>query len=188
MAAVTTAEMHHPPPLCAHIHCLVSRNAQQALMNVAGLFHMEEFDSIPLLHLQLSRQMPFCQAVPLLPSVIRQRNGTECWWEGSVSTAIPLSASDIRGQHKTGGITFRASLLEQEHELSTRLFCGQCRTDTTQRSAHRKVGNVGGRKGQLRVMGTAQRNCWGMGLLEVTQGKAALFWWEASNRLQRKGN
>jgi len=27
--AVTTAEMHHPPPYCAHIHCLVSINIQQ---------------------------------------------------------------------------------------------------------------------------------------------------------------
>ena len=33
------------------------------------------------------------------------------WWEGSASTAIPLtSASDVVGQHgKTGGITFRAA-------------------------------------------------------------------------------
>ena len=29
-----TAETHHPPPRCAHIHCLVSIHVQQALLNV----------------------------------------------------------------------------------------------------------------------------------------------------------
>ena len=29
-AAVTTAKMQHPPLHCAHIHCLVSKNVQQA--------------------------------------------------------------------------------------------------------------------------------------------------------------
>ena len=44
--SVTTAEAHHPPPHCIHIHCLVSRNVQQALMNVSEghFFYMEEFD------------------------------------------------------------------------------------------------------------------------------------------------
>jgi len=31
--AVTIAEMHHPPPHWTHIHCLVPRNIQQALIN-----------------------------------------------------------------------------------------------------------------------------------------------------------
>ena len=50
--AVATAEMHHPPPHCANIHCLVSVNIQQASMNVTGsnFFHMEEFNYTPLLH------------------------------------------------------------------------------------------------------------------------------------------
>ena len=34
--AVTTAEMHHPLPLCVHICCLVSRNIQQTLKDVSG--------------------------------------------------------------------------------------------------------------------------------------------------------
>jgi len=33
--SVTTTEIHHPLPCCAHIHCLVSINVQQALMNVS---------------------------------------------------------------------------------------------------------------------------------------------------------
>ena len=56
--------------------------------------------------------MPFCQTVPLLPSVTQQQDVTEYWWEGSVSTAIPpTSTSDIMGQHnKLGGIFSRAAL------------------------------------------------------------------------------
>jgi len=33
---VASAETHHPPPHCAHIHCSVSRIVQLALMNVSG--------------------------------------------------------------------------------------------------------------------------------------------------------
>ena len=45
---VTTAETH-----CAHIHCLVSINVQQALMNISGLsfFCIEEFCDTSLLHM-----------------------------------------------------------------------------------------------------------------------------------------
>ena len=44
--------MHHLLPHCAHIHCLVSRNIQQTLMNVSGchFFHMKEINDIPLLY------------------------------------------------------------------------------------------------------------------------------------------
>ena len=46
-------------------------------------------------------QTPFCQTVPLLPSVTQQQNVTEYWWEDSTSTAIPpTSNSDIIGQNK----------------------------------------------------------------------------------------
>ena len=49
---VTTAEMHHPLPHCAHIHCWVSINIQQALMNISvcHFFCTEEFNVTPLLH------------------------------------------------------------------------------------------------------------------------------------------
>ena len=33
---LVTAEMHHPPPHCVHIHCFVSINACQESMNVSG--------------------------------------------------------------------------------------------------------------------------------------------------------
>jgi len=49
---VTTAETHHLPPHYAHTHCSTSVNVQRVLMNVSGChrFHVEEFSSIPLLH------------------------------------------------------------------------------------------------------------------------------------------
>ena len=34
--SVATAESHHPPTRCTHIHCLVSINIQQVLTNVKG--------------------------------------------------------------------------------------------------------------------------------------------------------
>ena len=49
------AEMHHPQPHCAHIHCLVSINIHQVSMNINGcnIFHMEEFNDTPFFHTHL---------------------------------------------------------------------------------------------------------------------------------------
>jgi len=49
---VATAEMHHPPLYCAHIHCLVSINVQQVWLNVneCCFFCMDEFSSSPFHH------------------------------------------------------------------------------------------------------------------------------------------
>jgi len=60
-----------------------------------------------------SYMLLFCQTAPLLPSVARQQNVREYWWEGSASTAIPTtSTSDIVGQHNNiGGVTFGATLV-----------------------------------------------------------------------------
>jgi len=77
------------------------------LMNVSGchFFLEEEFRNAPLLP---------CQTAPLLPSVVQQQNAVGYWWEGAISTAIPLaSTSDFVGQYnKIGGITFGTALLE----------------------------------------------------------------------------
>ena len=58
--------------------------------------------------------MPFCQTVPLLPSVTWQQNVMEYWCEGSASTAIPPTfTSDTAGQrNEIGGITFGAALIK----------------------------------------------------------------------------
>jgi len=58
---VTIAEMHHPSSHCAPSHCLVSINIQQALMNFSGcnFFHMEETNSIPLLHVHFDVRCHF---------------------------------------------------------------------------------------------------------------------------------
>ena len=114
---VTTVETHHPPSHCAHIYCLLSRSVHQMSMNVSGchFIHTEESNDSPLLHTHFHdrHQCVRHHCAPVLPSVTRQQNGTEYWWEGSTSTAIsPASTSDIMGQHnKMGGIIFRAALI-----------------------------------------------------------------------------
>jgi len=110
---VTTAEMHHPLPHYAHIHCLVSINVQQASVDVSEChsFHMEEFSDTPLLHMHFHVR---CHSVRLpLCCHLSRGNKMEYWLEGSTSTAIPpASASSVTGQHnKTRGITFGAPLV-----------------------------------------------------------------------------
>ena len=58
-------------------------------------------------------QTPLHQIAPLLPSDEWQQNLMEYWWEGSTSTATPLTSTfDVVGQHnKIGGITFEAALI-----------------------------------------------------------------------------
>ena len=105
--SVTTAEMHHPPPHCVHIHCLVSRNIQQASVNVSGhrFFHMEEFSDTTFLHKHFYVRHHFVR-LPLW-TVTWQQHVTEYWWDVSASTAItPTSTSDIGQGNKIGGITF----------------------------------------------------------------------------------
>jgi hypothetical protein len=68
---ITTAETHHRLPYCAHIHCLVSVNIQQALMNVIiefSFFHMEEFNDTSASY-ALTYQTALCLTAPLLLSV-----------------------------------------------------------------------------------------------------------------------
>ena len=99
---------------CAHIHCLVSINVQQASTNVTGC-HFFLHGGIQF-HLFASYALPcqtsFSHAALLLPSVSWQQNVMEYWWEGSTSIAIPPTpTSDIVGQrNKIGGITFGAAL------------------------------------------------------------------------------
>jgi len=51
--AVTTAEMHHPPPHCAYLQGLVSINVQQTSVNAneGHFFHLEDFSDTPVLHM-----------------------------------------------------------------------------------------------------------------------------------------
>jgi len=95
----------------AHTCCSVSINIQQASVNVNRCwFCMEEFHDTPMLHMHFHVR---CHSVitPLLPSVTQPRNVMGYQWEGSASTAMPPSVSDVTGQHHNiGGITFRAVL------------------------------------------------------------------------------
>ena len=105
-------QSHRPPPPCAHIHCLVSINVQQASMNVniCNFFSHGGIQFHTCVSYALPCQMTICQTAPLLPSVTQQQNVMEYCQERSVSTAIPpTSTFDLVGQHnKAGGITFRA--------------------------------------------------------------------------------
>ena len=112
--AVTTAEMHHPPPHCVHIHRLVSINVQQTSVNVSGcnIFHMEGFNSTPLVYIHLHVRCLLCQTPPPLPFVTQQQHVTKYGWEGSTSTAIPTFASDGMDQdNKITGITLGAAVV-----------------------------------------------------------------------------
>ena len=73
--AVSTAEMHHPPLHCAHIHWVVSIKVQQVLMNVTGchFFHLEEFSDTPLLHLYFHVRC-HCVRLPLYCHLSRGNN------------------------------------------------------------------------------------------------------------------
>ena len=113
--AVTTAEMHHPPPHCVNIHYLVSINIQQVSGNCQWVpffprrgIHFHSFASYAL-----PCQTPFCKTVLLLPSVAQQQNVKEHWQEGSMPNAMSsTSASDVVGwHHKIGGTTFRAAFI-----------------------------------------------------------------------------
>jgi len=107
--------MHHTPPHCAHIHCLVSISIQQALMNASEciFFPHGGIQWHTLASCTLSLQMPFCQTAPLLPAVTWQQSVMKYRWEGSDSSVIPLtSTSDVVGLHNTvGGITCGAALV-----------------------------------------------------------------------------
>jgi len=102
------------PSLC-YIHCLVSTNVQQALMNINGhhFFFLEEFNDtlVPSIHTSMSDTV-----LSECPSAAICHTGTNvmgCWWEGSTCAAIPTSTSNVVGQHhKTEGITFRAALVK----------------------------------------------------------------------------
>ena len=112
---IVTAEMHHPLPHCAYIHCFVSLNIQWASVNANEYHyeyhHMEEFDSTPFLHVTFHVRYHIVRQ-PLCCHFLQQ-NIMKYWWGGSASTDIPsTSTSNVVGQHdKTGGITFRAALI-----------------------------------------------------------------------------
>ena len=104
---------HHIPPHCAHIHCLVSINVQQASVNVSGYHFFSAWrNSVPHLCF-VCFQTPFCQTAPWLLSVTQQENVMGYWQKGSTSTVVPLtSASNVMSQHnKIGDIIFGAAIV-----------------------------------------------------------------------------
>jgi hypothetical protein len=110
---VATAEMHHPLPHFAPIHCLVSVNVQQASMNVKGcsfFLHREIQWHLCFVHTFMSHAnlLDCYSAVCSTATEL-----TNYWREDSASTAIsPAFPSNIVCQHnKIGDITFRVHLM-----------------------------------------------------------------------------
>ena len=104
--------LNRPPSHCANIHCLVSRNVQQASMNVSGCnyFHVEEFIFTPLIHLHFHVRRHFVRLS--LCCHLSHGKETEYCWKGSASAVIPTPTSDTDCQHyKTGSISFRVALI-----------------------------------------------------------------------------
>lgn len=95
-----TAETNHPPHHCAHSHCLVPINTQQALLNVS-FSHMKKYNSVPpLLHMHF---MSDCILSVYTSAVICL---TDMKWNeilaGRFNIAIPpTSASDVIQQNRT---------------------------------------------------------------------------------------
>lgn len=112
--SVTTVETHHPLPHCAHIHCLVSINIQQASMNTNGcqFFHMIEFSGTSLLHVHFHVRCHFVRLS--LCYHLFHGNKIEQNISGKVQPLLPnrqYPPTEIMSQHKLGGITFRAALI-----------------------------------------------------------------------------
>jgi len=102
---VASAETHHPPPHCAHIHCLVFTNVQQAPMNASGCHFF--------IHTSMSDVI-----LSDCPAAAIYHTATKCnviLVESWAATTIPsTSASDAAGKHNTtGGITFEAALIHE---------------------------------------------------------------------------
>jgi len=88
---------------CAHFHCLISRNVQQASVNVNGCHFFSawrnSFAHLCFLHTSMSDSM-LSHCAPLLPSVTQQQHVMGYWWDGSTCAAVtPTSSCDLVGQH-----------------------------------------------------------------------------------------
>ena len=104
-------EKHHPPTRCAHIHCLVSINIQQASIDVSGcnLFFMEEFSDTPFLH-------PHSMSNTVLsdcPSAAVCHTATKCSGilVGRFNICHTMDIYLMGQHHKIGGITFGVAIV-----------------------------------------------------------------------------
>lgn len=97
--------MHHPPPNCAHIHCLVSINIHQASRTINGcrffFFCMEKFNDTLFLLMPFHGRHHFIR-LPLYCHL--SHSNKPSWCESSTSsTILPTSTSDSVGQHNKKG-------------------------------------------------------------------------------------
>jgi len=115
--------MHHPLPHCAHTHCLVSTNIQQASNGSGWIFFchggIQWHSFASYIHFHVRHHSV---RLPLLPPVTGQQRVMEHWWEGSSSTAVPpTSSSDIVGQYNKKEVL----LLEQLSHVRKKITGGK---------------------------------------------------------------
>jgi len=106
---VTTADMGYTPPLCTHIHCLVSIHVQQAL--VKAIFSAQR-DSVTQLYFKYTSVLGTILSDCPSAAICHTTTHNGILVEGSTSAAIPPPlACDIVGQRNDiGGITWGAAL------------------------------------------------------------------------------
>ena len=109
-----------PPTISLCLHPLFGLHKYSVTVNECQFFSHGVIKWHIFASYTLPCQTPLCQSAFLLPSVARQQDVMEYWWEGSISTARPLtSTSDTVGQYnKIRGITFGAVLLDTQCHYS----------------------------------------------------------------------
>ena len=122
---VATAEMHHLLPHFTDIHCLVSINVQQALMNVSCYSFSTWRNSMP--HFCFICTSMSDTTLSHCPSAAICHTATKC--NGilvrrfNLYCHIMTSASDTMGQHhKIGGVTFRVAFIYDFKVLPTHVI------------------------------------------------------------------
>jgi len=102
--------MHHPPPHCIKIHCLVSINVQQELINVSE--YMKEFNNTPLLHPHFHIRCHFVRLSSVAICHMAATHNRILVGNYNLYCHVRTITSNIVGQHnKIGGITFRAAFV-----------------------------------------------------------------------------
>ena len=114
LIALAAAETQHPLPHCAHIHCLVSTNIQQAQFNISRchFFLTEEFSSTPLLHTpsHVRHHLSDCPSAAICHTVTTC-NGIRAGKFSHYCHTTDMCSGVMGHHHKTGGISFGAAFI-----------------------------------------------------------------------------
>ena len=116
---VDTAETH-PPPHCAHTHCLVSINIQEVSVNdnECHFFSIwkKSVTYLYFIHISLSDTiLTDCSSAAICCKVTKHKGIAV-----ESSTSVSATTSDVKGQHnKIGDATFGAAFVHLEKIITT---------------------------------------------------------------------